>query len=89
LVLAMVLGEGLLTLQGYQSGDAQPVPLGAVLRAAAPALAVLLAPGLAMAFFGFRAWRRGQRDGLTLAGTGVAVTIGLIALNVAGLVVGR
>jgi hypothetical protein len=44
LVLAMVVGEGLISVLGYQSGSQEPVPVGPALLAGVPALLILIAP---------------------------------------------
>src|SRR5512132_2684203 len=55
LVLAMLVGEGLISALGYQSGSQQPVPIGPVLLASVPALLILVAPGVAAVYYGRRA----------------------------------
>ena len=55
---AMVLGEWLLTRQGYDSGDSD-IPRLVMLTAGGPAVLLLLAPCLAAVGFGLQARRRG------------------------------
>jgi hypothetical protein len=57
-VLSMVVGEGVLALQGYESGATDSAPFGAVALAAVPAMAVLLTSPLAAVYFGRRSDRR-------------------------------
>lgn len=66
----MVIGEGLLALQGYDSGDS--VPLGPIAGAAGPALLVILAPEVAAAVLGFKARGLGERKGTIPAVIGIA-----------------
>lgn len=68
-VAGMVIGEGLLSLQGYTGEDT--VPLGVVALAAGPALVVILAPELAAAVLGFRARGRGEARGIIPAVIGI------------------
>src|SRR5687768_12028417 len=67
LVLAMLLGEWLLSLQGFDGVTGEGPPLAAVLRAGGPAVLVLIAPGVAAFCFGLRARRHGEPAGLTPA----------------------
>lgn len=59
LVAAMVLGDWLLTEQGFESG-AEDIEVGAAVRAGVPAVLVLISPTLLMAWFGLRARRYGH-----------------------------
>ncbi|GAB3407349.1 hypothetical protein [Flindersiella endophytica] len=79
-VLATLLGDWLLSLQGYQSEDT--IPLTAALWAAGPALLVLIAPAVGAVMYGLRARARGRSAGLVVAVIGCAVALGTIALNV-------
>lgn len=85
-VAATLIGEGLLTLQGYPSGADPSPPLDAVLLAALPALVVLTAPGALAAWWGLRsADRRGRVPGALGAALAVlAVTLNVLALLVGG-----
>ena len=62
MVLAMVVGEGLISALGYQSGAEQPVPLGPALLAGVPALLILITPGVAAVYYGCRASRAGRSE---------------------------
>lgn len=79
---AELLGDWLLSLQGYSSGD-EHLPPAVVLRAGLPALLVLVAPPIAGAWYGRRAERLGHRGGraLLIAGTVVAAAFVLINLG--------
>lgn len=72
-IAAMLIGEGLLALQGFESGPEGFPPLVAVLVAAIPAGLVMVAPAIAAVVFGFRARRRG-------AGGLVPAVVGIIAI---------
>lgn len=76
----MLLGESLLTLQGYESSELS-IPLGVALKAALPAILVLVAPATAATWFGFRAVRHGLAAGLTPAVIGVIVLSASVLLN--------
>jgi hypothetical protein len=60
-VVAMFVGEGLISALGYDSGES--VPVGPALLASIPALLVLIAPGVAAVFYGNRAHPRRRPDG--------------------------
>lgn len=87
-VLAMVLGEGLAALQGYNGGSDEEMPITVALRTGLPALLVLIAPGVAATYFGLRARGQGQPAGLAPAIVGAVWVLISIALNLLGLVVG-
>ncbi|MDJ0323555.1 hypothetical protein QMG61_07240 [Cryobacterium sp. PH31-AA6] len=80
-VLAMVLGESLLSLQGFDSGSGQDAPLRAVLLAGIPALLLLLAPTVSAIWFGFRARRLGRGGGTVPAVIGIVVAAWTILTN--------
>lgn len=87
LVLAMVVGEVLYALLGYQPENAD-APLWAELVASLPALAVMLVPSVAAGYYGLRAFRVGDRRAVV-----PAVLAGLVGLwftvpTVVGLVAG-
>lgn len=88
LVLAVLLGDWLLSLQGYDDSD-ERVPLTAELIAGGPALLVLITPGPAALFYGLRALRHGDPAGLTPAVVGGIAACALALLNVVALAVGR
>jgi hypothetical protein len=78
MVLAMVVGEGLISALGYQSGAEQPVPVGPALLAGVPALLILITPGVAAVYYGRRASHAGRRDAKvpTWIGGVAAVVVG-------------
>jgi hypothetical protein len=84
---ATFLGDGLLTAQGYQSGDSD-IPLRAVLRAGVPAVLVLIAPAICALVFGLRARRLGMRAGAIPALVGLVVAAILILINALPLALG-
>lgn len=79
-VVAMVLGDWLLSVQGYSSGE-EDLPLKAVLLAGLPALLVLLMPSIAAIWFGLRAKRRGAPQGFIPVAIGATVAAASVALN--------
>ena len=79
-IAAMFIGEGLLTVQGYDPEAGQFPPLGVALRAALPAGLVMMAPAVAAVVFGLRAHRHGAPVGIIPAVVGiVVVAYGLVA----------
>lgn len=78
-VAGMVIGEGMLTLQGYGGGD--PLPPGVIVIAAGPALLLILAPELAAAVLGFRARGRGEASGIIPAVMGIVAAAFTIITN--------
>ncbi|HEY6708155.1 MAG TPA: hypothetical protein VJB61_11260 [Actinomycetota bacterium] len=89
LVLAMVVGEGLISALGYQSGSQEPVPVGPVLLAGVPALLILVAPGVAAVHYGRRAHRAGRREAIVAAWIGGVAAVMVVAQNVLAFLVGR
>jgi hypothetical protein len=87
-VLAVLVGEGLLSALEYDPGT-RVVPVGAVLLAGVPAVLILVAPGLAAAFYGRRAYRAGCVRGAVPAWIGATTVVLALAVNVAALIVGR
>jgi hypothetical protein len=87
-VVAMFVGEGLISALGYESGES--VPLGPALLAGIPALVVLIAPGVAAVFYGGRAYRTAGRTAAIVAAWvgGAAAALG-VAVNVLAFLVGR
>lgn len=83
-VAAMVLGDWLITVQGYTSGS--EVPLGVALRAGLPALLVLIAPAFPAVGFGLRAKRLGAENGQIPAIVGGALGVLAILQNLGNLV---
>ena len=79
-IAAMFIGEGLLTLQGFDPEAEEFPPLGVALRAAIPAGLVMIAPAVAAVVFGFRARKRGAGTGIVPAVIGIVViAYGLVA----------
>lgn len=79
-VAAMLIGEGLISLQGYESGADQFPPLGVTLLAAIPAGLVMSTPAVAAVVFGFRARRHGASTGIIPAVIGIlVVAYGILA----------
>jgi hypothetical protein len=80
-IAAMFIGDGLISLQGYEPGAEQFPPLGATLLAALPAVVVMIAPAVAAVVFGFRARRRGAGTGIAPAVIGMVVIAYAIVAN--------
>jgi len=79
-IVAMFIGDGLLTVQGYESEPDEFPPLGVALRAALPAGLVMMAPAATAVVFGVRAHRDGTPAGIIPALVGiVVVAYGLVA----------
>ena len=66
-VVAMLLGDWLLSLQGYESGSEQFPPVGVSLLAGIPALVVMIAPAVTAMWFGLKARRQGLARGIVPA----------------------
>lgn len=79
-VAAALLGDWLLSVQGYSSGDGN-LPTAVVLRAGLPALLVLVAPSVVGAWCGRRAERLGHPGGRALFIVGAVVAAASLALN--------
>jgi hypothetical protein len=77
---AMILGDWLLSMQGYSSSD-ERIPLAVLMRAGLPALALLVLPCVSAAWFGLRARGRGAVNGLAPVVIGATVGIASIAMN--------
>jgi hypothetical protein len=87
-VVAMFVGEGLISALGYESSEA--VPVGPALLASIPALLVLIAPGIAAVFYGSRAYRAAGRTAAVVAAWIGGAVAGLgVAVNVLAFLVGR
>ena len=85
-VAAMFVGEGLLTLQGYEPEPGEFPPLGTALRAALPAGLLMMAPAVTAVVFGFRAHRRGMPTAVIPAVIGILVVVyGIVANTVSWL----
>ena len=79
---AMVLGEGLLSALGYSSDDTS-VPFDVVVRAAGPALLLMVTPPALAVWYGLRARREGSPKGFIPAVAGATIVVGVVGLNVA------
>lgn len=88
-VVAMVVGEGLITMLGHESGAEDPVPVGPALLASIPALLILIAPGIAAVFYSRRAYRAEGRDANVPAWIGGLAVVLVVALNIPAFIVGR
>ena len=77
-VAAFVVGEGLLSLYGYEAHAAESAPLWAILGAGGPALLVFAVPSALAVHFARRAAREGRPNWL-----GMWVSVGITALFVA------
>ena len=76
----MFIGEGLISLQGFESGTDEFPPLGVTLLAAIPAGLVMIAPAVAAVVLGFAARRHGAAPGIIPAVIGiVVVAYGILA----------
>jgi hypothetical protein len=89
LVAGMFIGEGLISLQGFESGASQAAPLGPMLLAVIPALLVTVAPAVGAIWFGLRAHTLGVEAGLLPTLVGFLVLAYVVTANVASAVVGR
>jgi hypothetical protein len=69
LVLAMVVGEGIISALGYQSGGQRPAPIGASAAGQCPALLILITPGVVAVHYGHRAYRAGRREAAVQLGS--------------------
>lgn len=87
-VAAMFVGEGLLSMQGYESGGEEFPPIHATLLSAVPAIVIMIAPAISAIWFGFRARRQGVRSGLIPAVVGVAAATITILTNTLPRIVG-
>ncbi|HET9647154.1 MAG TPA: hypothetical protein VFP34_02865 [Microlunatus sp.] len=82
----MVVGEGLITLQGYDAAAVPPI--GARLLAAVPALLITVAPGIAAIVLGLRASRAGRRSGRIAAIVGLVIVVVVLGTNLLAAVFG-
>jgi len=88
-VAAMFIGDGLLTMQGYESGSAESVPVGVALKAGIPATLVLIAPAVTAMLFGFRSRRRGASNGMIPAVIGIVVGGYVVLMSIPVLIFGQ
>jgi hypothetical protein len=85
----MFIGDGLLTMQGYESGSAESLPVGVALKAGIPAMLVLIAPAVTAMLFGFRARRRGASNGMIPAVIGIVVGGYVVLMSIPVLILGQ
>ncbi len=88
ILAAFVVGEGLASLYGYESGD-EMAPLWVALAAGGPAIVVLALPAVVVAHFGLRARRGGRRDAWVPLAVGVGLPVLFLLQNLLAYVVGR
>jgi hypothetical protein len=84
-VLAMVVGEGLFSMFGYDSSD-EDAPAGAVAVAGGAGILVFLIPCVAAWILGRRARAAGEPEGATPALVGAVVGAAFVGLNLLQLV---
>lgn len=84
--VGMVVGEGLITLQGYDAAAVPPI--GARLLAAVPALLITVAPGIGAIVLGLRAFRAGRRPGRIAAAVGLLIVVAVVGINLLAAVFG-
>jgi hypothetical protein len=80
-VAAFVVGEGLLSLYGFEVGDGTP-PLWAILGASVPALLVFCVPAAVTVHLGRRALASGDDGARLPMAIAIAVTVLFLAQNV-------
>ena len=80
-VVGIFVGEGLLAVQGFESGSAEWPPVGATLLPAIPALLILIAPAVFAIVLGYRARRHGAGSGVVPAVIGVVAVAYVIIAN--------
>lgn len=81
LVAAMLVGEGLLSTLGFESGVEQAPPFPAVLIAGVPAMVILVLPAVGAIVFGFVARSRGAVKGVVPAVIGIVVAAYFVIAN--------
>lgn len=87
-VAAEILGDWLLSVQGYSSGD-EDVPTAVGLRAGLPAVLVLITPPIAGAWCGRKAERLGHPGGRPLFIVGTVVAAASVFLNLVQVLASR
>lgn len=80
-LVAMVAGQALASLLGYDSGGADPAPFGTMLAAGLSAVLIMVIPAVFAIVFGFRARRRGLPGGLIPAVIAIAAAAWAILTN--------
>lgn len=81
LVLAFLVGEGLISALGYPSGGVEQAPWWAALTAAVPAIVVFALPAALAAYFGTRAQRLGDPRGRVPVLVALVVAGSFVATN--------
>jgi hypothetical protein len=81
-IVAMVAGDWLASLMGYDPGSGELAPIGVMLTAGLAGVLILVAPAACAAWFGFRARRQGVASGLVPAVIGSVVGAAEILLNI-------
>ena len=81
LVLAFVVGEGLISALGYPSGGVEQAPWWAALTAALPAIVVFALPAALAVHLGRRAQRLGDPGGRVPVLVALVVVGGFVASN--------
>jgi hypothetical protein len=84
----MFLGEGLLSTLGYSPDDSS-IPFDVIVRAAGPALLLMVTPPALAVWYGLRARREGSSKGLVPAVAGGAIAIWAVVTNIGSYVAGR
>lgn len=77
---AMILGDWLLSLQGYDVNESG-LPTSVMLTAGLPALLVLVAPAVVATFIGAAVARRGDQRGRTLEVVAGVIALAALAAN--------
>lgn len=80
-ILAMVAGQALSALMGYDAAAGEPPTAGVILAAALPAVMIMIAPTVFAIVFGLRARRQGVTSGLIPAIIGIAAAVWAILTN--------
>lgn len=80
-LLALVIGQALASLLGYDSASGEAAPIGVLLGAGLPAVLVMVTPAIFATVFGFRARRQGEPSGLIPAILGIAAVVWAILTN--------
>ncbi|MGN6577916.1 MAG: hypothetical protein ACTHKG_19760 [Nocardioides sp.] len=88
-LLAFVVGEGLATLLGHDTGSGEIAPLWVVLAAGVPAILVALVPAGFAVGYGLRARRAGDQRGVVPVIVACALAGGFVAVNAVSYVIGR
>ena len=88
-VLATLLGDWLISIQGYQSGTEELLPLSVVALAGIPAVLVMIAPTIPAARLARKAIAMGEPNGRTPAVIAITVAVAGVLLNLAALILGR